>query len=84
MTLIVYTNTAGNQDGRDNDLFQIDAAGFLVDMGCVLVDHCSHAVNAASSAPRTTAGKNGLVMSGMIMPIMFVLSRRRPLANWLG
>ena len=48
MTLIVYTNTAGSQDGRDNDLFQIDAAGFLVDMGCVLVDNCSHAVNAAS------------------------------------
>ena len=48
VTLIVYTNTAGNQEARDNDLFQIDAAGFLVDMGCVLVDHCSHAVNAAS------------------------------------
>ncbi|CAN7371649.1 recombinase family protein [Caballeronia sp. LjRoot29] len=48
MTLIVYINTAGNQDGRDNDLFQIDAAGFLVDMGCVLVDNCSHAVNATS------------------------------------
>ncbi|MFK4444257.1 putative DNA-invertase from lambdoid prophage Rac [Caballeronia udeis] len=48
MTLIVYINTAGNQDSRDNDLFQIDAAGFLVDMGCVLVDHCSHAMSAAS------------------------------------
>ncbi|CAH2797904.1 MAG: hypothetical protein CBARDCOR_5480, partial [uncultured Caballeronia sp.] len=48
VTLIVYINTAGNQDSCDNDLFQIDAAGFLVDMGCVLVDHCSHAVNAAS------------------------------------
>jgi putative DNA-invertase from lambdoid prophage Rac len=48
VTLIVYINTAGNHFGRDNDLFQIDAAGFLVDMGCVLVDHCSHAVIAAS------------------------------------
>ena len=48
MTLIVYINTAGNQNARDSDLFQIDAAGFLVDMGCVLVDQCSHALNAAS------------------------------------
>ena len=48
MTLIVYINTGGNPDVRDNDLFEIDAAGFLVDMGSVLVDHCSHAASAAS------------------------------------
>ena len=48
MTLIVYINTGGNPDVRDNDLFEIDAAGFLVDMGSVLVDQCSHAASAAS------------------------------------
>jgi len=41
-------------------------------------------VKATSSVPRTTAGKKGLVMSGMIIPIMFVLSRRSPRASWLG
>ncbi|KQR76878.1 hypothetical protein ASG35_11315 [Burkholderia sp. Leaf177] len=29
-------------------MFEIDAAGFLVDMGSVLVDHCSNAMAAAS------------------------------------
>jgi len=48
VTLIVYINSGGNPDVRDNDLFEIDAAGFLVDMGSVLVDHCSHAASAAS------------------------------------
>ncbi|AMM17440.1 MAG: recombinase family protein [Pseudomonadota bacterium] len=50
MTLFVYINTGGHQDIRESDLIEIDAAGFLVDMGAVLVDHCSNAV-AASSRP---------------------------------
>lgn len=48
MTLFVYINTGGRQQVRDCDLFEIDAAGFLVDMGSVLVDQCSNATAAAS------------------------------------
>jgi putative DNA-invertase from lambdoid prophage Rac len=48
VSLFVYINTGGYQQVRENDLIEIDAAGFLVDMGCVLVDHCSNAVAAAA------------------------------------
>jgi putative DNA-invertase from lambdoid prophage Rac len=44
----VYINTGANLNIRESDLFEIDAAGFLVDMGFVLVDHCSNAVDAVS------------------------------------
>jgi len=50
VTLFVYINTGGRQQVRDCDLFEIDAAGFLVDMGSVLVDQCSNAT-AATSRP---------------------------------
>ena len=48
MTIFVYINTGDHQNVRESDLFEIDAAGFLVDMGFVLVDHCSSAVSAVS------------------------------------
>lgn len=48
MTHFVYINTGANLNIRESDLFEIDAAGFLVDMGFVLVDHCSNAVDAVS------------------------------------
>ena len=48
VTLFVYINAGGHQEVRENDLIEIDAADFLVDMGCVLVDHCSNAVAAVS------------------------------------
>ncbi|SAL35405.1 transposon resolvase [Caballeronia sordidicola] len=44
MTLFVYINTAGHHQARESDLIEIDAAGFLVDMGSVLVDQCSNAL----------------------------------------
>jgi len=50
VTLFVYINTGGHEHVRESDLFEIDAAGFLVDMGSVLVDHCSNAV-AATARP---------------------------------
>lgn len=48
MTTFMYINTGGNLNVRESDLFEIDAAGFLVNMGFVLVDHCSNAVGAVS------------------------------------
>lgn len=46
--MFVYINTGGSPTVRESDLFEIDAAGFLVNMGFVLVDHCSNAVAAVS------------------------------------
>jgi putative DNA-invertase from lambdoid prophage Rac len=48
VTITVYINTGGNPNVRESDLFEIDAAGFLVDMGSVLADHCSNASSAVS------------------------------------
>lgn len=50
MTFFVYINTGDDRQVHESDLFEIDAAGFLVDMSFVLVDQCSNAV-AASSRP---------------------------------
>ena len=48
MTLFVYTNTSGDPGLRERDLIKADASGFLIDMSCVLADHCSSSTPAAS------------------------------------
>lgn len=48
MTFIVYINTAGDDNARERDLIEIDAAGFPIDMGSVLVEHASDSAGAAS------------------------------------
>lgn len=48
MALFVYVNTGGDQDLRERDLVGVDAAGFLIDMSCVLADRCSSSAPAAS------------------------------------
>lgn len=48
MAFIVYMNIGDDDSMRERDLFDIDAAGFLVDMGAVVADRCGIAVAAAS------------------------------------
>lgn len=48
VTVFLYINAGGNDHGAEMDLIQIDAAGFLVDMSAVLVDHSSDATPASS------------------------------------
>src|SRR5260370_1230061 len=48
MAFIVYMNTGDDDSMRERDLFDIDAAGFLVDMSAVVADRCGIAVAAAS------------------------------------
>jgi putative DNA-invertase from lambdoid prophage Rac len=48
VTVYLYINAGANGRAPEDDLFQIDAAGFLVDMSSVLVDYSSDATPAAS------------------------------------
>lgn len=48
MAFIVYINTAGDENACERDLIEIDAAGFPVDMGSVLLERASDSASAAS------------------------------------
>jgi putative DNA-invertase from lambdoid prophage Rac len=48
VTFIVYINTAGDENARERDLIEIDAAGFPINMGSVLVEQASDASSAAA------------------------------------
>lgn len=48
MAYIVYMNTGDDDTVRERDLFNIDAAGFLVDMSGVVADACGIAAPAAA------------------------------------
>lgn len=78
MTLFVYINTGGHHQVRDSDLFEIDAAGFLVDMGSVLVDQCSNAAAAATRPALQQAIRR--IKSGDTL----VVSRLGYLGNGIG
>jgi putative DNA-invertase from lambdoid prophage Rac len=67
MAYIVYMNTGDDDTVRERDLFDIDAAGFLVDMSGVVADACGIAAPAAARPAlqrvlrRVTAGDTMLI-----------------------
>jgi putative DNA-invertase from lambdoid prophage Rac len=67
MAYIVYMNTGDDDNVRERDLFDIDAAGFLVDMSGVVADACGITVPAAARPAlqrvlrRVTAGDTLLI-----------------------
>jgi putative DNA-invertase from lambdoid prophage Rac len=67
MATIVYMNTGDDENVRERDLFDIDAAGFLVDMSGVMSDACGICTPASERAAlqrllrRVTAGDTMLI-----------------------
>lgn len=48
MSLFVYINTGDDHTLRERELIRIDASGYLIDMSCVMTDHCSSTTPAVS------------------------------------
>jgi putative DNA-invertase from lambdoid prophage Rac len=78
MAFIVYMNTGDDDSMRERDLFDIDAAGFLVDMSAVVADRCGIAV-AAASRPALQR-----VLRRMVPADTMLITRLHYLGNSIG